>query len=492
MIQNKTKKKLKKNNIRSIEKSKKIKKIKKLKKIIDLNKLKQKKNKRDKKEKKETNSKSYDVIVVGGGIAGLYTAYNLLKKHNTKNINNNNTKNNKNNLKLLLVESNDYLGGRIYTNEEHNYETGAARFHDKQKRMIKLIKELNLEEHMVPISSKIKFMPYPSNRYMNINYFDKVVNINTIIDEIIELKNENIISYNEMINNSLLDLIDKKLDKKYPNIKKTLEEIYEYWSEISIMNSYDALKLFKNDFDTNKQFYVLNNGLSQINKTLEKQIRDYGGIIKKNTFIESIDKNEHLYILNNKYNCKKLILALPKHNLLKFAILNNDKTTKSLLNSVEESPLYRIYAKYPTNILNTYCWFHKLPKITTNLKIKYIIPINYQNGLIMISYTDGKHSKYWINKYLDENKIDEEIHKQLHKLFPTYEIPKPEWTKHHYWNAGAAYWKIGSESSKLIHKIIKPLNKENIFICGENYSNHQAWIEGALQTSDLVLKKIKI
>lgn len=478
MIQNKTKKKVNKSKIRSIEKSKKIKKI------IDLNKLKQ---------KKEKNSKYYDVIIIGGGISGLYTAYNLLKKHKTKN--------NKNNLKLLLVESNDYLGGRIYTNEEHNYEAGAARFHDKQKRMIKLIKELNLEEHMVPISSKIKFMPYPNNKYMNINYFDKVVNINTIIDEIIELKNENKISYNEMINNSLLDLIDKKLDKKYPNIKKTLEEIYEYWSEISIMNSYDALKLFKNDFDTNKQFYVLKNGLNQITKTLEKRILNYGGIIKKNTFIESIDtintiniidKTNNSYILNNKYICNNLILSLPKHNLLKFKILNNDNTAKSLLNSVEESPLYRIYAKYPTNILNTYCWFHKLPKITTNLKIKYIIPINYKNGLIMISYTDGKYSNNWFNKYIGKDEIDEEIHKQLHKLFPTYEIPKPEWTKHHYWKAGAAYWKIGSESSKLINKIIKPLAKENIFICGENYSSHQAWMEGALQTSDLVLKKIKI
>ena len=475
MVHNKTKKKVKKN---SIEKTKKIKKT------IHINTL-----------KKGNDTKYYDVIIVGGGISGLYTAYNLLKKHNSRsNSNSNKNKNNKTvPLKLLLVESNDYLGGRIYTNEEHHYEAGAARFHDKQKRMINLIKELKLEDDMIPISSKIKFMPHPSNKYMDIDYFDKVVDINTIIDEIIELKNDKKISYDEMINNSLLDLVDKKLDKKYPKIKKKLEEIYEYWSEISIMNSYDALKLFKNDFDTNKQFYILKNGLNQIINNLEKEIKNYGGTIKKNKFIETIDKlNDSSYVLNNKYMCHTVILALPKHNLLNFKILNNHTSTKSLLNSVEESPLYRIYAKYPTNILNTYCWFYKLPKITTNLKIKYIIPINYQNGLIMISYTDGKHSKYWVNKYTDETKIYEEIHKQLKKLFPNYKIPQPEWVKHHYWNTGAAYWKIGSESSKLIHKIIKPLTDENIFICGENYSNHQAWMEGALQTSDLVLKKIKI
>jgi hypothetical protein len=39
-------------------------------------------------------------------------------------------------------------------------------------------------------------------------------------------------------------------------------------------------------------------------------------------------------------------------------------------------------------------------------------------------------------------------------------------------------------------KIVQPFNNKNIFICGENYSEHQAWIEGALQTSNMVLKKL--
>jgi monoamine oxidase len=43
----------------------------------------------------------YDYIIIGGGISGLYCALNL---HN-----------------CLLLESNDYLGGRILTNKKpHN------------------------------------------------------------------------------------------------------------------------------------------------------------------------------------------------------------------------------------------------------------------------------------------------------------------------------------------------------------------------------------
>ena len=39
-------------------------------------------------------------------------------------------------------------------------------------------------------------------------------------------------------------------------------------------------------------------------------------------------------------------------------------------------------------------------------------------------------------------------------------------------------------------EIVKPLSKENIYIAGENYSNYQGWIEGALETSDNVLKTL--
>ena len=35
---------------------------------------------------------------------------------------------------------------------------------------------------------------------------------------------------------------------------------------------------------------------------------------------------------------------------------------------------------------------------------------------------------------------------------------------------------------------LKPFKKENIFICGESISTYQAWIEGALETVDYLIK----
>ena len=60
------------------------------------------------------------------------------------------------------------------------------------------------------------------------------------------------------------------------------------------------------------------------------------------------------------------------------------------------TPLLRIYAKYPKQ---NEVWFNNMNTISTNSILRQIIPINYQTGLIMISYTDGTDVKPFLTKY---------------------------------------------------------------------------------------------
>jgi len=77
----------------------------------------------------------YDIVIVGGGISGLYFLYKILKL--------------KPDWKILLLEKEDRLGGRIWTvyDDEGSplYERGARRIMHNHYRMINLIKELGLE-----------------------------------------------------------------------------------------------------------------------------------------------------------------------------------------------------------------------------------------------------------------------------------------------------------------------------------------------------------
>jgi monoamine oxidase len=107
----------------------------------------------------------------------------------------------------------------------------------------------------------------------------------------------------------------------------------------------------------------------------------------------------------------------------------------------------------------------------------------------MISYTDGPNTQYWHNQ--SEKSIIVNLNKKIKEILPNIEIPKLEWidTTSSYWTYGCHYWvpsKLLTTQNK--KKILHPLN--NLWIVGEAYSNHQAWIEGALNTSVSAVKSI--
>ena len=52
------------------------------------------------------------------------------------------------------------------------------------------------------------------------------------------------------------------------------------------------------------------------------------------------------------------------------------------------------------------------------------------------------------------------------------------------WNS----WNIGVKSWEVKRQIIKPLGERSLYICGEAYSAAQGWVEGALQTADMMLE----
>lgn len=51
------------------------------------------------------------------------------------------------------------------------------------------------------------------------------------------------------------------------------------------------------------------------------------------------------------------------------------------------------------------------------------------------------------------------------------------------WNS----WNIGINSPRVKHRIIQPFDDRPLYICGEAYSDAQGWVEGALQTADMLL-----
>ena len=89
----------------------------------------------------------YDIIIIGGGIAGLYTLYKLSKKYPD--------------YKILLIEKEKKLGGRVstYKDQYMTLEEGAGRFSDNHVLFIDLLNELGLNYKIKKTTGNVVFMP---------------------------------------------------------------------------------------------------------------------------------------------------------------------------------------------------------------------------------------------------------------------------------------------------------------------------------------------
>lgn len=407
------------------------------------------------------------VIIIGGGISGLYTAYKLKKKYPEKDV--------------KILEKNDYLGGRIYTYHDRYFdiELGAGRFHTRCNYLIKLLKEFNLFEKKQKISNDFKVLDVSNPGLLQ----DEKVNeyIKKVITNVTETKES-------LQKITFLDYAKRKIPKKEAEY---ILDFFGYSSEIEEMNAYDSVKIIKSYFTNTVEYYILNGGLSQLVEKLVNALEKQGVKILKNRKVTNISlkDNEKFEIqvqdIKTPYKSDVCICAVTKDFLAKQELF---KSVHKYLRLIDGKPLCRVYSKYAKEDI----WFKNYPKITMNNKIRYIIPINKEEGVIMSLYVDGKYANYW-NKIYETDGI-EGVNKKYNSLIKKsllIDIEDPLKTVFKYWNIGVAIYKPGFDSTTMPKKIMHPDENIKLFACGENYSpNNTAWIEGALDTSEYILTKI--
>jgi monoamine oxidase len=493
--------------------------------------FKKSKTKKSKTKKDTTEKKNeYDIIILGGGIAGIYTIYQLIKNpiFSQK--------------RILLLEKTGRLGGRVYsTNPYKNHpediiEAGAGRFSQKHILLNKLIHELNLENQIEKTSSNAEY--FPINREKNQeSVLTTIINKNNNPIELIQ--NPNVIN---PLKNTLLSgkpkitelilkvIVFSKLETmeylrtisfvEYAKTKEILTDAeiqqiidsFGFYSELIIMNTYDAIQLMNNLDPESNIFCTLKGGLSQINERMIEYVIENNNNnpfhINQNVInIQQFSQNQYIIKTQNRnYKTKIIISALPKQILERISFF---KPVYPWISKIKCSPLCRIYSRYKRSDQKRSdqkrsdqkqsqdLWFQNLPKMTTNNNLRMVIPINKEKGIIMISYTDNKFAEYWNNLYKKEgiNKVNEELKIKIQEstdIIIPREQQKTVQTNIYYWKCGVGYWGIGANSHEISQNMTNPtILGNNIFCCGEHYSeNFQQWIEGALETSERVLSKL--
>lgn len=423
---------------------------------------------------------AYEYIICGAGIAGLYCALNLIEKNSVDP------------KSILILEKSYRVGGLIKTNNNDKfkikYENGAGRITENDKLLLELVKRFNLDQQKIELPIKKEYRKV---------FDDKIITINT--KKFSNILNKIIFKQYKFSEQELLGKTFRSLCEDEIGIERTsiLIESFGYTDEFDKVNAKNGLEIFRKSFLPNLRYYVLHDGLEQIVSKLESLLKEKGVVIQLSEMITDIEKKEkqnpsitlHTATFdgaNKTYTANNLVLALPRGALVKIPFLQN---IHSLLNSVEDSSLFRIYAVFPKNS-DGKVWFHDIPKTTTNLPIQQFIPINGDNGLVMITYSDTKNARQWQQDKINDV-FKQKIMKNIRILFSEKTIPEPTFLNSSFYAEGTHLWKVNCDGNTLQPRILQPFRDMKLFICGESYSTNQGWIEGALETSSIVVELIK-
>lgn len=422
---------------------------------------------------------SYDCIVVGGGISGLYSAIELQKKYPEWSI--------------AIIEKYKGLGGRTYSYSPPGFpgvrwEMGAGRIQESHILVKKLVKKYGL--HLIPIHKDIGFQEVAGGPILP-NPFEKsfismyIAPLGVLPESVLKM---------HTLYELMVDI--------YGQVRaKEILDTFPYWAEVHVLRADLALKTFlEGEMHSHEGYSVIQEGFSELIARMVDEFSKRGGVLLNRQTVVGLKQgdSEKETDLEVEFGRKKDkvhgFIKLRARKCCIFAV-HADALRKirgfhkgfEALQKVKTEPLFRIYA-----IFKDSSWFPG--RFVTPSRLRYFIPIDLKNGVVMISYTDGKDTEEYHKVYMKggDEALQKAVMKDIRMLLPEKDIPEPLVLKGHYWDTGATYWLPGNyDVEEMSFDSCRPLKElKGIYMCGESFSLKQAWVEGALEQTEKCLSLI--
>lgn len=498
-----------------------------------------------------------DILIVGAGMAGLYSAWRLNKSDPSSSIH--------------IIEQLDRTGGRLDTDHVNingtalATEEGGMRFMYSQLELMALLKELDLTNVPFPMGDENNQYYLRGNRFtvgdakQDPLIWSRIYHLN----ESAKGKQPGEILTN--VRNTLLKQNGQNPDKWQSSpenwtelrLQYTYREIplnqWGFWAMLEDMgltqdciqmlyessgfiapynqqvNAGCALQLLV-DF-VNPQFHHIPTGYSTLPDTLAQQLKSKGTGIETNRKVIGIDRLDNgrlrvtAQIGNSQalscYECSSLILGVTQLALQQLmprvAMFRDDDQFIADINSVTDMALGKVNLYYPER------WWENKLKINnggsfTDLPMAQFYCYQDESkatrkqhpGAITI-YTDYYRSNYWAQlqrlgkPFPSADGVSRPPHttlasefvvaaatRQMQEMFDTNDIPQPLLATYKRWmdpqsGDGDHQWRIGIDDRQTRARLSNPF--DNIYICGESYSDDQTWVNGALRSVDYMLSK---
>ena len=400
----------------------------------------------------------YDIIIVGSGMSGIYSAYNI--------------KNASPNASFLILEKykKNWIGGR--TSNEQFYGTeivtgaGIGRKH-KDKLLYKLLKDLRFHVSDYTIDPQYSNVMKPVDVKKIVTHLRK---------EFKKFKDQRL-TFKEFATSVLGEKLYKNfiISVGYTDYENedALETLYYYgmednaccWRAFRVPWRKMVLKLYKYIGENHFKF--------SSNVTNIKRIQN-----NPCGFEISLENGF-------KYLCNRVIIASTIDTIKQ--LLPN----KPIYNHIKGQPFLRLYAKFTkksAEIMNKYVkGFTFVPG-----PLQRIIPMDADNGVYMIAYNDNVNALA-LKNHLKNTRENRELYETL--LEQSLGIPNDSIhivaIKDYYWPIGTHYYTPLVQEYNSREEFIREAQhpEKGILVVGEAVSRNQGWTEGALESVKAVLTK---
>ncbi|HRK61097.1 MAG TPA: NAD(P)/FAD-dependent oxidoreductase [Candidatus Omnitrophota bacterium] len=484
-------------------------------------------------------TKSFDVLICGAGISGLYCGQRILEDAARKG----------RKIRVGIIESRSRVGGRIWTTRfpefpDTNLELGAFRFMENHHLVAKLVKKYGLKTELVHSEDQqlyfLRGKKYIKNNVRAINsaYHLQPAEAGMTAAQLLEFAIKKAMPGYRWDSfkapHDQIQLALKKADASNLGFKHFLLQFISneafclirdssgYDSSFFNWNSREALAHVVNDFVLSPKSFSLHGGSDQLIKSLKADFLELGGEIYLNTSLQNFNlvrsgserviqcgvsdgKSKKTQLVK----AKELILAIPQKPL--FQLMHRSPAIRSpevdrLLSSVYPLNAVKIFLGYDTS------WWKKVcPQVTMSIsdsplrKTFYQLPTKKdgknKGGVLLAAYSDMENFYFWdglmppasSGNSKDMAEVNSAVTAMLSRMHGA-KVPVPvagkiiRWSTEH---AGAAFhaWKPGVDCIKVRENISKPVADVPVYICGEAYSSYQCWMEGALISADSMLNK---
>jgi hypothetical protein len=406
--------------------------------------------------------KYYDIIIVGSGMSGLYSAYKIKQESP--------------NTSFLILEKykKEWIGGRTSNETFYGTEivTGAGIGRkDTNPLLIHLMDDLN-----------IKYTEFLS--IMNYSKLIKPVDIVKIINKLKIEYNKHPELHNKTFKDFFIKILGDDLYKQfiistgYTDYENAdiYETLYNYgmddnkggWTVLRVPWKKIVDKLYT---QIGKNHFKFSSEVIKINKIYDKPC-----------LFEIINEN------NSVYYCNRVIIATTIDGIKK--IVPGASNNNSLYQQIHGQPFLRLYAKFDKNssdIMKKY-----VPNYTiVPGPLQKLIPINSNKGVYMIAYSDNNNAIALKNN-LKNNPENRNLYCRL--IEKSLGIPDNSLhiiaIKDFYWPIGTHYYESLRNFRSRKEFVYKAQHPENgMLVVGEAVSRYQGWTEGALESVKAAVTK---